>query len=77
MPQKIEKADFSSQEALLSWCKPVYVRERSDDAVLTSGGAVKYVDACRSGREDRESSFHLCRSPVGLVQACLCAGKTG
>ena len=46
MPQKIEKADFSSQEALLSWCKPVYVRESSDNAVLTCGGSVKYVEAC-------------------------------
>ena len=33
----------------------------------------KYVEACFSAREDRESSFHRCGGPVGLVQACLCA----
>ena len=37
---------------------------------------MKHVQACLSAREDRESSFHLCGSPVRLVQACLCAGKT-
>ena len=34
---------------------------------------LKYVEACFSAREDRESSFHRCGGPVGLVQACLCA----
>ena len=37
---------------------------------------MKHVQACFSTREDRESSFHHCGSPVKLVQACLCAGKT-
>ena len=32
----------------------------------------KHVEACFSAREDRESSFHHCGGPVGLVQACLC-----
>ena len=33
---------------------------------------MKHVQACLSGREDRESSFDRCGSPVRLVQACLC-----
>ena len=37
---------------------------------------MKHVRACLSGREDRESSFHRCGSPVRLVQACLCVRKT-
>ena len=37
---------------------------------------MKHVRACLSSREDRESSFHRCGSPVRLVQACLCAEKT-
>ena len=37
---------------------------------------MKHVQACFSTREDRESSFHHCGSPVRLVQACLYAGKT-
>ena len=37
---------------------------------------MKHVDACLSAREDRESSFHHCGSPVMLVQVCLCTGKT-
>ena len=37
---------------------------------------MKYLQACLSARENRESSFHLCGGPVRLVQACLCAGKT-
>ena len=40
MPEKIEKEDFTAQEALLGWCKPVCVRERSDNAVLTSEGVL-------------------------------------
>ena len=36
MPDKIEKADFTTVETLCGWCKPVYVRERPDNAVLTS-----------------------------------------
>ena len=40
------------------------------------GCAVEHISACLSAREDRESSFHRCRGPVRLVQACLCAGKT-
>ena len=37
---------------------------------------MKYMQACLSARENRESSFHLCGGPVRLVQACLCVGKT-
>ena len=37
---------------------------------------MKHVQACLSGREDRESSFHYCGSPVRCVQAYLCAGKS-
>ena len=37
---------------------------------------MKQVQACFTTREDRESSFHHCGSPVRLVQARLCAGKT-
>ena len=37
---------------------------------------MKYVEACLDAREDRESSFNHCGSPVRLVHACLCAGKT-
>ena len=37
---------------------------------------MKYMQACLSARENRESSFHLCGGPMRLVQACLCAGKT-
>ena len=36
---------------------------------------MKYVQACLSAREDRESSFHRCGRPVRLIQACLCAGS--
>ena len=36
---------------------------------------MKHEQACLSGREDRESSFHRCGGPVRLVQACLCGGK--
>ena len=39
------------------------------------GGTVKHVQACLSPREDRESSFHRCGSPVRVVRACLCAGN--
>ena len=38
--------------------------------------AVKHVEACLHAWEDRESSFHHCGSPVRLVHARLCAGKT-
>ena len=37
---------------------------------------MKYVEACLSAREDRQSSFHRCGCLVRLVQACLCEGKT-
>ena len=37
---------------------------------------MKYVEACLSAREDGESSFHRSGSPVRLLQACLCGGKT-
>ena len=36
-----------------------------------------HVQACLSGRDDRESSFHRCGGRVNLVQACLCAGNPG
>ena len=36
---------------------------------------MEHVQACLSGRDDRESSFDRSGSPVLLVQACLCAGK--
>ena len=36
MPEKIEKAVFTTVEVLRGVCKPIYVRERSDNAVLTS-----------------------------------------
>ena len=35
---------------------------------------MKHVQACLSARDDRESSFHHCGSPVRHVQACLCVG---
>ena len=35
-----------------------------------------YVQACLSGREDREKSFHLCGGPLRLEQDCLCVVKT-
>ena len=31
---------------------------------------------CLSTKQDRENSFHHSGGPVGLVQACLCAGRT-
>ena len=37
---------------------------------------MKQVQACLIAREDRESSFHYYGSPVRLMQACLCGGKT-
>ena len=37
---------------------------------------MKYVEACLSAREDRESSFHRSGGPVRLLQAGLCDGKT-
>ena len=37
---------------------------------------MKQVQAYLSAREDRESSFHYYGSPVRLMQACLCGGKT-
>ena len=36
---------------------------------------MKHLKACLSARVDRESSYHHCRGPVRLVQACLCEGK--
>ena len=37
---------------------------------------MEHVQACLSAREDPEGSFYRCGSPVRLVQACLCAGKS-
>ena len=37
---------------------------------------MKHLQACLFAREDRESSFYRCGSPVSLVQASLSAGKT-
>ena len=34
---------------------------------------MKHVQACLSAREDRESSFHRCGSPLRFLKACLCA----
>ena len=34
--EKFEKAVLNAVEALWGWCKPAYVRERPDNAVLTS-----------------------------------------
>ena len=34
---------------------------------------MKYVQACLSVRDDRQSSFHHCGGPVWPVQAYLCA----
>ena len=36
VPGKIEKAPFTTVEALWSSCKPVYVRERLAKAVFTA-----------------------------------------
>ena len=36
MPEMIDKAVFTALEALCGWWEPVYVRERPDNAVLTS-----------------------------------------
>ena len=32
--------------------------------------------ACLIARNEREISFHHCRGPVKLVEACLCVGNT-
>ena len=37
---------------------------------------MKYVKACLSATDDRESSFDHFGSTVRMVQACLCAGNT-
>ena len=37
---------------------------------------MKHVKARLSFRKELQSSFHHCGSPVSLVQACSCAGKT-
>ena len=37
---------------------------------------MKHVQVGLSARDDRESRFHHCGSPVMLVHACLCARKT-
>ena len=37
---------------------------------------MKHVWACLSAKEDRESRFHYYGSPVRLVEACLCGGKS-
>ena len=39
------------------------------------GGPVKHVEACLSARDNRESNFHRCGSPLRWVQAFLCAGN--
>ena len=68
---------FTTVDALSGSYKPVYMRERLDNAVFNpQGGALKHVQACLSARDDRESSFYHCGCPVRLVQACLCTGKT-
>ena len=36
---------------------------------------MKHVQACLCASKDRESSFHLCGSPVKLVQSCLSTRK--
>ena len=73
----MEKAVFTTVEVLLSSCKPVYVKETPYNADLTDlRGALKHIQACLSASKDGESSFHYCRSPVKLVQACLWAGNT-
>ena len=36
---------------------------------------MKHVQACLSSREEPESSFHHCGSPLRLVQTCLSAGN--
>ena len=36
---------------------------------------LKHVQVGLSDRDDRESSFNRCGSPVSLVQACLCGAK--
>ena len=36
----------------------------------------EHVLSCSCAREDRESRFHRCEGPVGLVQACIYAGTT-
>ena len=37
---------------------------------------MKHVEASKSARDDRESSYRPCGDRLRLVQACLCAGKT-
>ena len=37
---------------------------------------MKHVQACLSVSKGGKSSFHYCRGPVKLVQACLCAKNT-
>ena len=37
---------------------------------------MKHVQSSLSGREERESGFHHCGGPMGLVQSCLCAEKS-
>ena len=44
MPEMIDKAVFTALEALCEWWEPVYVRERPDNAVLTS--ECVYCEAC-------------------------------
>ena len=36
MPEKIEKAFFTTVETLSRWCKTIYVRERPVNAILNS-----------------------------------------
>ena len=37
---------------------------------------MQHVQTCLSAIQDREIGFHRCGTPVRLVHACLCAGKT-
>ena len=46
MSETIEKAVFTTVEAVLGWYKPVYVRERPDKSSFNLCGAVKHVEAC-------------------------------
>ena len=58
MAEKIKKAVLTAGEAVCRWWKSVYMRERPDKRRLNLlGGAGKHVEACLSGRVDRESSF--------------------
>ena len=36
MPERIDKAVFTTQETLCGWWEPAYMLERPDNAVITS-----------------------------------------